>query len=50
MIYIEVKIVLFCESLREHAIKVINFKKKIMMLLTKEEQESYENAEFYYIC
>ena len=34
---------IFCESLREHAIKKINLKKK-MKLLTKEQQESYENA------
>ena len=31
-----------CESLREHAIKIINFKKKKMKLLTKEQQESFE--------
>ena len=29
----------FCESLREYAMKIINFKKKKMMLLTKEQQE-----------
>ena len=36
----------FCESLREHAIKIIIFKmkKKKKKLLTKEQQESYENA------
>ena len=34
----------FCESLREHAMKIINFKKKNMKLITKERQESYENA------
>ena len=34
----------FCESLREHAMKMITFKKKKMKLLTKEKQESYENA------
>ena len=33
-----------CESLREYAMKVINFKKKKMKLLTKEQQESYENV------
>ena len=33
----------FCEFLREHTMKIINFKKKIMKLLTKEQQESYEN-------
>ena len=36
----------FCESLREHTIKMINFKK----LLTKEQQESYENAKICYNC
>ena len=28
----------FCESLREHAMEIINFKKKKMKLLTKEQQ------------
>ena len=41
---------IFCESLREHAIKKINFKKKKMKLLTKEQQESYENARIRCIC
>ena len=40
----------FCESLREHAMKTINFKNKKMKLLTKEQQESYENARISYIC
>ena len=40
----------FCESLREDAMKIINFKKKKMKLLTKEQQESYENAKTCYIC
>ena len=39
----------FCESLREQAIKISNFKKKKIKLLTKEEQESYKNAKIYYI-
>ena len=30
--------------------KIINFKKKKMKLLTKEQQESYENANICYIC
>ena len=34
----------FCESLREHAMKIINFKKKKMRLSIKKQQESYENA------
>ena len=36
------------ESLR--AIKIINFKKKKMKLLTKEQQEPYENAKICSIC
>ena len=39
----------FFESLREHAMKIINFKKKKINLLTKELQESYENAKICYI-
>ena len=34
----------FCESLREHAVKIVNFKKKEMKLLSIERQELYENA------
>ena len=30
--------------------KIINFKKKKMKILTKEQQESYENAKICYIC
>ena len=40
----------FCELLWEHTMKIINFKKKKMKLLTKEHQESYENAKICYIC
>ena len=40
----------FCEFLREHPMKRINFKKKTMKLLTKVQQESYENAKICYIC
>ena len=39
----------FCESLREHTIKIINFKKKIIKLVTIKQQESYENAKLCYI-
>ena len=38
----------FCEFLRDHAMKK-NVKKKKMKLLTKEQQESYENARICYI-
>ena len=34
----------FCESLRDHAMEIIYFKKKKIRLLTKEQQESYGNA------
>ena len=40
----------FGESLREHAMKIINFKKKKINLLTKEQQESCENAKICHIC
>ena len=40
----------FWEFLREHAMKTIDFKKKKIKLLTKEQQESYENAKICYIC
>ena len=40
----------FCEFLREHAMKIINFKKKKLKLLTEEQQESCENAKICYIC
>ena len=40
----------FCGSLREHAMKIINFKKTKMKLLTKEQQELHENAKICYIC
>ena len=41
---------IFWESLREYPIKIINFEKKNMKLLTKENRESYENAKICYIC
>ena len=37
-------------DLREYAMKIINFKQKKIKLLTKEQQESYENAKLCYIC
>ena len=38
-----------CESLRQHAIKMISFISKIVKLLTNEKQESYGNAKLFYI-
>ena len=40
---------MFCESSRELATKIINFKKKKMKLLTTEQRESYENENICYI-
>ena len=39
-----------CEFLREHAMKIVNFKKKKMELLRKELQESFENSKICCIC
>ena len=52
MMYTEIKKIMkkFCESLREHPMKIINFQKKKIKLSTKEQQESYENAKICYIC
>ena len=40
----------FCESLREHTLEIINFKKKKIKLWTNEHQKSYENAKICYVC
>ena len=40
----------FCESFREHTMKIINFKKGKMKLLTKEQKKSSESAKICYIC
>ena len=37
----------FCESLREQAMEIINFK---MKLITRGQQESLENVKICYIC
>ena len=39
----------FCKSIREHVMNII-LKRQKMKLLTKEQQESYENAKISYIC
>ena len=38
-----------CEFLKERVIEIINFKKKKIKLLRKEQQELCENAKFCYI-
>ena len=40
----------FCEFLRDDAMKVNNFKKKKVKLLTKEQLNLCENAKICYIC
>ena len=40
----------FCKSLTYRAMKMINFKRKKMLSLTKELQESYENTKICYVC
>ena len=41
---------IFCEDLKDHANKIINYEKKEMIPLTNEEKESYENQEICHIC
>ena len=52
MTYTEAKIVgkAFCESLREHAMKIISIEKRKMKILINKQQESNENAKIYFIC
>ena len=38
-----------CEFFREHAMKIISFKKKKKRLSTKEQQELYEDIKICYI-
>ena len=40
----------FCTSLREHTKNIIDFEKKKMLLLTKEELKPHQDAEVCYIC
>ena len=40
----------FCESLREHTVEIINFEKKKMVPLTKEQRELNKKSKIIYIC
>ena len=40
----------FCKDLKEHAIKIIDFKKKDMIPLTKEEKDNYNKENICHIC
>ena len=40
----------FCQSLREHATKIINYEKKKMIPLTKKEEKKHNKQKVCYIC
>ena len=40
----------FCNDLKEHISRIINYETKPMIALTEEEQESYKNQELCHIC
>ena len=40
----------FCKDLREHATKIINYEKKEIIPLTKEEEKSHNKQKVCYIC
>ena len=40
----------FCKDLKDHAIKIIDFKKKDMIPLTKEEKDNYNKDNICHIC
>ena len=41
---------LFCDDLKDQAMKIIDYEKKEMIPVTDEEKESYENQEICHIC
>ena len=40
----------FCKDLKEHATKIINYEKKKIIPLTKEEKINYNDQQICYIC
>ena len=40
----------FCKDLKDHARKTIDFKKKTMIPLAKEEEDNYNKENTCYIC
>ena len=40
----------FCKDLRDHATRIIDFKKKFIIPLTKDEEDSYNNEKKCHIC
>ena len=41
---------IFCLDLREHAIKIINYEKKEMILLTEKEKKMHDQQKVCYVC
>ena len=41
---------MFCNDLKEQAMRIINYEQKPMIPLTNEEKESYENQQICHIC
>ena len=40
----------FCKDLKDHATKIIDFEKKTIIPLTKEEEDNYNKENICYIC
>ena len=40
----------FCKDLKEHATRIINYEKKKIIPLTKEEKINYNDKQIFYIC
>ena len=40
----------FCKDLKDHATKIIDFKKKVITPLTKDEEDNYNKENICYIC
>ena len=40
----------FCKDLKEHATRIINYEKKKIIPLTKEEKINYNDQQICYIC
>ena len=40
----------FCDDLKEHVTRIINYETKPMIVLTEEEKESYKNQQLCHIC
>ena len=41
---------IFCDGLKDQAMKIINYEKKEMIPLTDKEKETHENQKIFYIC